>query len=286
MGNITELTKVKKLMKNQRTYANGEGSTKRAIRRGLEVAFGSSNGGGLSSSPSSRLTSVMLMFPFATKVLHRCIDVPLDGEKRTCLRVRVMRFALEGGWRLSSLKEAEQYEEEEEKEGEEEGVLAMVEKEGWFIKKQEAMTVKWRRKNEEAIRLIGVGCDGAMDQKESKLGGTNRFGYSTDWTICAGNSGKVLWVYAPVTLLRVGNPGKRLWIYTVTTCSGPSPPFTFLTRCFILAPTLSHTPSIVPPFCPQTVLFNCTNLSKLFLNFFKIPFKKLFLWFTLYIKKY
>ena len=80
----------------ERTHANGEGSTKRAIRRGLEVASDSSEGGGLSSSSSSSLISVMVMSPFAAKVLLLSLDVPSDGEKRACRQTRVMGFAVEG----------------------------------------------------------------------------------------------------------------------------------------------------------------------------------------------
>lgn len=43
-----------------KTHAKGEGSTKRAIRRGFELVSGSSKGG-LSSSPSSGLTSAIVI---------------------------------------------------------------------------------------------------------------------------------------------------------------------------------------------------------------------------------
>lgn len=116
------------------THAKGEGSTKRAIRRGLELFSESKRGGPSSSSSSSGLTSVIVILSLAS--------TPSFVGFRAPLKKRQVGFALED-WKVGNLTQtgAEKYEEEE---TEEEQVVALEkgrgrEREGFIERDVEVM---------------------------------------------------------------------------------------------------------------------------------------------------
>lgn len=68
----------KKTQKVEKAYENGEGSTKRAIRRGLEL-FSESNKGGPSSSSSGLISVIVISFALISKLV--LFWIPFDPSK-------------------------------------------------------------------------------------------------------------------------------------------------------------------------------------------------------------
>ena len=117
------------------THAKGEGSTKRAIRRGLELFSESKRGGPSSSSSSSGLTSVIVILSLAS--------TPSFVGFRAPLKKRQVGFALED-WKGGNLTQTGAEKQEEEEETEEEQVVALEkgrgrEREGFIEREVEVM---------------------------------------------------------------------------------------------------------------------------------------------------
>ena len=126
---------------NQETHANGEGSTKRAMRRGLELVSGSSSGG---PSSSSSLTSVIVIsLALSTKSSPLWLS-PFDLKNRACLQNSEMGFLL---WEVKheTLREFEACKQENESVDEEDKKVGKAggERVG-FIERQEMVMLLMR----------------------------------------------------------------------------------------------------------------------------------------------